>query len=92
MNISKRIADDFLAVGACKGYALIEIEAIVQRSVATLVDQDEVEMALAIISQHPLVASARFADNEHTYVFPQQHKLVAQPIPNQLHTHIPILP
>jgi hypothetical protein len=92
VKISERIANNFLSMRARKGYALLEIKAIVQRSVATLVDRDEVEMTLAVINQYPLVTLVWFEVDERTYAFLQLHKLVVQPKPNQPHTHMPNLP
>jgi hypothetical protein len=51
VNISECITDDFFAVSTCKGYALIDIEAIVQRPIAALTDRDEAEKTLAVTSQ-----------------------------------------
>ena len=51
MNISECIADDFFAVSTRKGYALIDIEAIVQRPIGALTNRDEVEKTLAATSQ-----------------------------------------
>ena len=51
MNISECIADDFFAVSTRKGYALIDIEAIVQRPIAALTDRDEAEKTLAATNQ-----------------------------------------
>jgi len=48
MSISEEIADNILAVGAWEGYALVEIEAVIQRSIGTFFDRYEVEMILAV--------------------------------------------
>jgi hypothetical protein len=58
VDISERVANNLLVVGAWKGYAFLKIKTIIQRSVTTLVYWDEVELALAVTSQHFLITSA----------------------------------
>ena len=48
MSISEEIADNLLAMGAWEGYALVEIEAVIQRSFGTFIDRYEVEKILAV--------------------------------------------
>jgi hypothetical protein len=58
VDIGKGVANNLLAVGAWKIYAFLNIKTIIQRSVTTLVYRDEVELALAVTSQHFLIISA----------------------------------
>jgi hypothetical protein len=51
VSIGKEITNNLFAVSAWERYALLEIEAIIQRSVGTLDNGCEVEMVVAIYSQ-----------------------------------------